>query len=301
MGVFAKVERELYAVTLSQPQVAAAAGAFMGGPKAHDPTAFGALSRLEQQAIITSGNPVAGNIALEFGVKATLGMENMPGRIEIKFGGRAAAYLATTKEGVETGIVPLIERSQKILRLSNQETGALLGSSRTELENRLDLIQPATMLKGEARKIEMAKNAMRRGSFLYGGLEPSRREGVPTTTAIATSLAHSGELKPRELLLTEGAMSGRGAASRDPKNPFYGSARAETERKVYRIMNRLKAASAGTIIVTTPGGFNVENFAAAVDLLLTEIVHGSKGRVIDEIGLMLEAELRIFLQKYHGR
>jgi hypothetical protein len=311
MEVFANVERSLVTALLYQPHVEAAGASFMGvsGAGEHDPKVFGGLNRLEQQSILLSGNPAKSNLLFETGVSGKLGQVDNPATIEVRFGGPSPQYLTTNVAGREVGIVPLVESSQKILRLSDSEVGGLLGSSRAEMDKRLGAIVPKTSFKGEAKQLEAAKATLLRAAFLSATVEPSRRGGITTATAIAASLTHSGAMTPRELLAGEGgAMAHKLAASqRNPANEspkFAGelmAARAETERKVFRIMSRLRAAANGAVVVMTPGGFNAQAFAMAVDQLLRAIINNWNGRIVDELALFLEAELRVFLQKYHGR
>jgi hypothetical protein len=211
------------------------------------------------------------------------------------------------------GIAPMIQNAAGKLNLSDAQAADLLMSSRGPLDKKLELLEASFGRRANQKEPpqwrQSAYRTFRRTSLLTTAIETGRREGIASVTASAFSLASAGQASLFDTIAGENApmahalaASRRNPANEDPAMAArLHAARAETERKVYRVMVNLRKVASTEFLVISPGSFNLQEFAAAVERYLLATISKDPARILDQLEVELAAKLAVFLETMNAR
>jgi hypothetical protein len=297
--IFIQAEQEYREKLLEQPEIKKQYDkAKRKLENGEDGALHGVPRDVQQMALRDAKPPVTPGKSLttfeaEQGVKISSHESGHLGRTEVKMGGLSSyeAMLAS------------IKRRATAARISHSEIASVLAAHPKTMAvkfNALAFRLPAgnnTQIKNRDSFI----NTLRRASFLTQTLEPARKSGIASATAVSSSLVAGGHNKLHDILGPEGKlapMTPKGAASeRDTSE-----SRKAQKKRVRRVGNifatLLNVAKQGKI-VATPGGGDLSALARAMRALLENRLRNGKLDV-KRINA-LKAQIKVVLAKYNGR
>jgi hypothetical protein len=233
-------------------------------------------------------------VQVEEGVKVSFHESGSLGQAEVKMGSLSS---------YDT-MLSAIKSRAKDFGISESDIASVLTGNPKTIDVKIATIMeqlPPAANKTQERKRDSLMRTLRRASFLMQTLEPARKGGIASATAVASSLAAGGHSELKDILGPEGElapMTPKGAVSnRDTAETR--AAQAERVKRVGNIFATLLNIAQQGKIVTNPGGGDLSGLAEAIRTLLENRLKSGK---LDPLHIdALKAQIKAVLANYHGR
>jgi Domain of unknown function (DUF4157) len=305
--ILARAEREYENWLLSQPGVRERVGEGVRRAEANQSLADMGLARDEQQLVMRRARlPADARIDVEPGVQITSVYGGGPAGIRVE---HAGAYGPRPGETGET-VPQILARRAAGADVEAEDLGRAIAQGQ--------MPQPAPRPRPRRRALQALTGFVRRLGFLTQALEPARRRGAATATAVAYALQARGEvsllalLSPRSIL---GMMTARGASMRLMPRTEAGvrereeSRRRETRRAGARARRRRLGATFRRLITATRRAdiyagrnqdYALRNLANAITQLVEARLRGNDPND-ENLADALVREVVALLRAWHGR
>jgi hypothetical protein len=307
--IFAQAEREYEKGLMDDRETKTKVDAARKRYEAGDENALKDLSRFEQSKVIreTVTPPATGRHRKpESNVKVWV--PEAGGRGMVEHTGRYEPGESRRGKRIPS-ISETVAKYAKQFDVSDTEIASIL-ASRPEVANaKLDELAArlSATQTSKAGRIQVGRfvRRLQRIAFLTQAVEPSRVGGIATTTAVATTLAASGDVKLQETLSAEGSMAPMMQKHVAPESgvtetPEQKEAAKIRDQRIGRVFNHLLTVAEKQDIFVASGGYNLADLADAVRHYLKVVQKRYRTRTqLEKAKGLLIAEIVKLLSTYH--
>ncbi|HVS00325.1 MAG TPA: hypothetical protein VMW27_27105, partial [Thermoanaerobaculia bacterium] len=257
------------------------------------------LRRDLEQEVLRSGSHKTGSQGRELSPGAVYRFDD-PDRLSTTIVGGKESYPT---------LLLKVKGTSAALGLSSVDTFKLLSNSSAQLEAELQKHWASGKFKGKRALFLTFSAQIRRVSSLSQSLEPARREGVGTPSALAHSLGATekatgkvtGHTTLQEVTGRSGSlgvMTAKGSSSSKPTSHIGRKGTKAVQTRIGNVFIRLREAAESVDALVSRGGYDLSKLVSAVDKWIKIRIKTKEGKDLEEAATALIAELRAFMQAY---